>query len=267
MTATFSEVDPLDTSTIYPSDASAPAKRYREGATALLTHAGEPISRLFAAPRVDLQVYLEDVQTTPPPDDYRVSTELRAFSGSLGSEAARVVVTSQHDQIPIDDLLSERQGELDNYALNVTFQTVRSTTSTNFWIDVSQRQRERITSISSALFDRLKDRTLGEDSAADPVIVKPGNTYWARDPQLRLIRDSNGNRILAAVNEVAWGQAVKDIALYDDQIEDAYAAATADMDTAYTADDWAALAAIDIDSYAWPLYYTGPVSVGLRIWT
>lgn len=190
-----------------------------------------------------------------------------AFSGTLGQASGTVTETIDWiaSQLSIDDLLLIKQSELDAHAEFVTYQSVRSTDNNNFWIDISRRQRERIGTINLVLTDRAKDRTLAEDSGVEPPTKKTVISYWARSPRLRLIRDSNGARLLAEVNEVAWGQAVKDIGLYDDAVENAYVACTNDFDTQHSGGNWDALAAIDVTSYAWPPYYTGPVAVSVRV--
>ncbi len=277
--ATFSEVNPGNTSEIWPADAQG--IRYIEGASNLTTNAGLRISRLFAAPPAPVStynVYLEDDQTTPPPGpaQYYDSLELRSFAGPLGNPASLVTVTSNHVRIPTEDLLDIKQGEREVHASVVALQSVRSVGNNNFWIALDVDQRRAISSYNEFLTDRHKDRSLGPDSTVVPQTVTDPTTYWPRDFPILLIRDSNGVRIISDVDEGAWGQVLKDKGGYDTAIRDASVAVQNAFNAAipsWLADgtevpaEWDALAAIDVTdpAYGWPTYYTGTQSVGVRI--
>lgn len=169
--------------------------------------------------------------------------------------------------LPIETLSDQKLTDLDGYAQFVRVQSVRSTASSNFWISLSSDQRDFISSANDFLQDRLKDRTLGTDSAAPtPVILDPA-TYWARDIPILLIRDSNGARIVANVDEPGWGQVMKDIGLYDLARRDAAVNVINAIDAAVDAGDSTALIAIDVADpvYGWPAYYTGLVTAGIRV--
>ena len=254
-----------------PAEAGRAAHTLLEGRQAYLPKTLPNDTGLIETPATDLDLYTLQRDPSSPPigpiNYYGARVASYVLSGPLGQGTSLAVETVDWtaSRLPIDELLAVKTQELDDHALFVTYKSVRSTTNNNFWIEVTQRQRERLGSINLVLTDRAKDRALGEDTSIDPALKKPVNTYWARDPRLRLIRDSNGNRLLSGVNEVEWGQAVKDIGLYDDAIEDAYVACTNDFNTHHGAGDWVSLANVDVTSYAWPAFYTGPVSVFINV--
>lgn len=227
-----------------------------------------------AVPEWGLYEAVEDNSACPT--YYLPPTVDLAFSGTVGAADGRVAETVVCTRSPMDSLLTAKQGELSSFAAFVRVQSVRSTASPNFWIDLSQTSRDGISSATQFLFDRLKDRTLGPDSTVTPTSVNDPTTYWARDVPVLLIRNSNGNRLIAGVDEAAWGQLAKDIAVYDFATRDATVAVNNAFEAAaptYFADgselpaEWDALAAVDVTdaSYGWPAYYTGTQSVGIRV--
>lgn len=235
---------------------------------------------LDEAPKPQWDLYnLVRATEQPPggrPPEYYDSSLTYAFRnaantgpGVVGDATSIVQETRIYTEIPIADLYLRKSQELTGYNAFVRVQSVRSTApgSENFWIQLQEDDRERQLNATKVLFDRLKDRTLGDDSSVVPPSVKSATSYWARDPRVVLIRDSNGNRIFAPVDEVSWGHVVKDSGLYDEGRQIAAINVQNAIEAELAADDWPALADIDVEdraAYGWPLYYEGPVSPTIK---
>lgn len=174
------------------------------------------------------------------------------LDGPLLGTSTNATETRVCVDIPIEDLRTIKLGELETYAEQRLYLSVQSTTAPNRWIITDQRARERFGSINLVLTDRAKDRTLGEDTDADPIVVKPVNTYWLRNPTIRLLKASDGSTDLQAVSEVPWGQVVKDVALKDETDEQAALACRTDI---LAETDWTLLSLIDPADYPWEPAY------------
>ena len=211
-------------------------------------------------------IYPGDEANVQPPDRYYKAADpaiTLALVGAAYSAGTIVRRTYNWETLTNDEIAAVKLAELEDHVSFIARQSTVLSESPNFWIDLGETGRRRFASANATLQDRVKDRTLGDDST-DPGSIKPAASYWPnRDPVVLLIRNSNGNRMLVPTGEVSWGGVQKDIAKYDDDIMQAEYAVTQDIDDALATGVRANIVAIEptAAAYGWPAYYTGVTSL------
>lgn len=204
-------------------------------------------------PTLGLYNYTPSAVVCDPPQYYSEDSTL-AFRnaadtapGTVNDPTSQVVEAKQCIEIPVDDLLAEKNNELDAYARFVLVSNCETNLAPNWVILLDTIQTTWIHRVNDFLQDRMRDRVYD----ADP------KSYWTQDVPLRFINKTTGAGLRTNVSETQWGQVMKDIGLHSFAATDAQALCQADIDAAHTADDWAALAAIDVESaaYGWPPVY------------
>lgn len=229
---------------------------------------GETVTTVTDGGQEALGLYPVTEADTLPPDGYYTRADPPYTLTLIGPEYQPGTVVEQRYQwvtMTNPEIADVKRGELDGHVSFISLQSARVTENgqpSNFWIVLDNARRAQFASRGNLAGWRVKDRTLGVDSNVEPPTVKPANTFWPEnnDPTVLLIRDSNGNRLLAPSDEVTYGGILGDIETYDGEISLAEFACSGDIDAAEAADSRAQLVAIDVVAdYAWPAYYGGPV--------
>lgn len=270
-------VNPTDTSDIRATDLNG--LMLRDGAVVTL-----PIDGVDANPRVfqldadsppaNFDVYPAVEDNRSPPQYYTYDPALLSltFAGTAGvSGTVTEDRTPAFVQLPIDDLRDRKYDEGESYSERVAFSSAQATLDNggqNIFILTDTIQLFGILLAGAFYGDRLKDRTLGKDSALGDDAgnkLDPLN-FWVRNVRVQLVNSVSGNRLQANAVETEWGQVIKDIGVHIFQTADARNDWNAAVETAHAGGVWQTLADLDVTDqvYGWPPFYDGPVSRTVR---
>lgn len=210
-------------------------------------------------------------------------TELRSY---LYDPVLTVVnETIVCEQIPIDDLLAAKNGELDAYANTVYFSAFEHVAGPfSFWASSSQLALHRRAAYNGYLATRIADGLTaavqagiddggGTNSevaafwaALRPIVDAPvvADRYWTRDIKVFLYDQATLQRVVDTATQNQWTGLDESEGTFGWQVANAAGRVQDDIDAAYASGVWQDLADIDVQaaSYNWPPHFTGPFAAG-----
>ena len=186
---------------------------------------------------VGIDIYERRAGTQAQPAYHVAIASTYSLEGGPARDAnAYVQERKNYDKISINDLRNVKEGELRSQLSFVFFTNCENSLDTNWVVMIEETDDSWYSTIDTELTARL-------GLNIDPV--------WQQNVPVRALRKANRNMETIDLNVNQWRQVVEDIRKHRQQAVEASICVQNTIEQHYNANNWDALAAIDVTAAQW----------------